>query len=52
MMRRASDIVYAAIPHKRSAYLVQSPGRAEYLSGEHGETNWYDMRRIEVEVAT
>jgi hypothetical protein len=33
-----------------SAYLVQRPGRAEYLSGEHCETNWYDERGIEVEM--
>ena len=27
---------------------MQRPGRAEYLSGKHGETNWYDRGGIEV----
>jgi hypothetical protein len=35
---------------KGSAYLVQRPCRAEYLSGEHCETNCYDKSEIEVEM--
>jgi hypothetical protein len=33
-----------------SAYLVQRPGWAEYLSSKHGETNWYDVEGIEGEI--
>jgi hypothetical protein len=32
------------------AYLVQRPGRAEYLSGEHDETNWCDEEEMEREL--